>query len=247
MCPIDVVFLGTGDAFAAGGRYQSACLIRGPESSLLLDCGPTALASLKRYAMPIESIDSIVISHLHGDHFAGLPFLLLEYLYIQPRSRSLGIVGPPGVESTVTLLYNTFYPDTASQPHPYAFEFTEAKPDEPFSIGRYRIHPFRVIHQEQPLSLGYEIFVDDRKIVYTGDTGWTEALVAHSQNADLLICECSYYETRLATHLDYARIMENLARFGSKRIVLTHLGEEVLRRRKELDLELAYDGLTVTL
>jgi ribonuclease BN (tRNA processing enzyme) len=96
-------------------------------------------------------------------------------------------------------------------------------------------------------AFGCEISVGGRKIVYSGDTGWTDDLIAQTQNADLFICECSYFETRLATHLDYLQIEENLERFGSKRIVLTHLGQEVLRRSRRIDLEMAYDGLIVVL
>jgi ribonuclease BN (tRNA processing enzyme) len=247
MSQIRVVFLGTGDAFAAGGRHQAACMIQTPEGSLLLDCGPTTLTSLKRHNLPIESIESIFLSHFHGDHFAGLPFLFLEYLYVIPRSKPLKIVGPPGVEKKVMLLYRTLYPDTAAEPLPYALEFIEAQPERSFSVGGTGVCPFRAIHQEQPISLGFEFLISNRKIVYSGDTGWTEDLVTHSQKSDLLICECSYFETRLATHLDYPRILENLPRLGSKRIVLTHLGEEVLRRRQDIGLELASDGLVVTL
>ena len=96
-----VTFLGTGDAFSAGGRHMAAYLIESPEGSLLLDCGPTILASLNRHGLSAEPIDAVLLSHFHGDHFGGLPFLFLHYLYIEPRSRPLKIVGPPEVEDRV--------------------------------------------------------------------------------------------------------------------------------------------------
>ena len=82
--------------------------------------------------------------------------------------------------------------------------------------------------------------------MYSGDTGWTEDLLVHTDGADLFICECSFFETRMAMHLDYPRIAENLERFGAKRILLSHLGQEVLRRHREVDLEMAHDGLILT-
>ena len=109
------------------------------------------------------------------------------------------------------------------------------------------IDAFYVPHQENPPSFGCDIKAGGRKIVYSGDSGWTEELVAHAQNADLFICECSYFETRMATHLDYPQIADNLGRFGAKRIILTHLGEEVLRRLQDVDIETARDGLVVDL
>jgi hypothetical protein len=61
----------------------------------------------------------------------------------------------------------------------------------------------------------------------------------------LFICECCYFETRLPFHLDYPRIAEQRARFGSRRLILTHLGREVLARRHEVEVETARDGLVV--
>jgi ribonuclease BN (tRNA processing enzyme) len=246
MSTVKISFLGTGDAFSAGGRSQSAYLIESPignpDGALLLDCGSTALASLNRQNLRTESIDTIFLSHLHGDHIGGLPFLFLHYLYIRPR-----IVGPPGVESRVRMLFEATYADTAAEPLSYTLEFIEAHPQEELCIDGMRFLPFAVPHSKHSLSLGCEIEIGGRKIVYTGDSGWTEDLTKHTQHADLFICECSYFETRIATHLDYPLIAENLARFGAKRIILTHLGEEVLQRQQEVKIETAYDGLTVLL
>jgi ribonuclease BN (tRNA processing enzyme) len=248
---VKISFLGTGDAFSAGGRHQSAYLIESPidstEGALLLDCGSTALASLNRQNLQTESIDTIFLSHLHGDHIGGLPFLFLHYLYIRPRSRPLKIVGPPGVERRVRMIFEAAYADTATEPLSFALEFTEAQPQEELYIGSIRLRPFAVPHSKHSLSLGCEMEIGGRKIVYTGDSGWTEELIAHTQNADLFICECSYFETRIATHLDYPKIAENLSRFGAKKIILTHLGEEVLQHQQEVQIEMACDGLTVLL
>jgi ribonuclease BN (tRNA processing enzyme) len=251
MQTVKISFLGTGDAFSAGGRNQSAYLIESPvgspEGALLLDCGATVLASINRQNMSAESIDTIFISHLHGDHISGLPFLFLHYLYIQPRSQPLRIIGPPGVERRVRMLFEATYADTAAEPLSYALEFTEALPQKELRIDGIRFLPFAVPHSKNSISLGCEIEIGGRKIVYTGDSGWTEDLSKHTQNADLFICECSYFETRVATHMDYPMIAENLARFGAKRTILTHLGEEVLLRRQDVHIEMAYDGLTVLL
>jgi ribonuclease BN (tRNA processing enzyme) len=248
MQPVHVHFLGTGDAFSAGGRRQASYLIQGSCGSLLLDCGATALGALKQFNLPVESIDWILLSHLHGDHFAGLPFFLLHYVYVEPRSRPLKIIGPEGLKGRVELIFRAMYPDSALEPLPYKLEFVELHPGRaPLSMDELLINPFRVPHQKQPPSLGLEIRVDGRRIVYSGDTGWTEDLVTRSKHADLLICECSFFETRMETHLDYGRIAENSARFGARRVILTHLGQEVLRRQQEIGLEMAHDGLVVTL
>jgi ribonuclease BN (tRNA processing enzyme) len=247
MHPVRIHFLGTGDAFSAGGRNQAAYLIQSSGSALLLDCGASILAALKRHGLSAEPIDTVLISHFHGDHFAGLPFLFLEYVYVSPRRRPLKIVGPPGVEERVLRIFQAMYADSAAEPLPYAVEFIETEPQRWLSLGGARVCAFRAPHQESPVSLGYEILLDGRKIVYTGDSGWSEELVEHARDADLFLCECSFFETRLDTHLDYPRIAENLPRLGAKKVVLTHLGQEVLQRQQEVAVEMAHDGLVVTI
>ncbi|MBN1567971.1 MAG: MBL fold metallo-hydrolase [Acidobacteria bacterium] len=242
-----LIFLGTGDAFASGGRHLSSYLLQHPEGELLLDCGPTILASLNRHGLSAEAIDAILLTHFHGDHIAGLPFLFLHYINIEPRSRLLKIVGPPEVERRVMEIFRAMYADTAAEPLPFALEFVEMKPGERRIFGGAEIDAFRTVHQEDPPSLGFKIRAGDRKIIYVGDSGWSEDLIKHTQGADLFLCECSFFETRYETHLDYPRIAENAGRFGAKRIILTHLGQEVLDRQEEVALEMAQDGLVIDL
>jgi ribonuclease BN (tRNA processing enzyme) len=242
-----VTFLGTGDAYCAGGRHMAAYLIEGPEGSLLLDCGATVLASLNRQGLPAARVDAVLLSHLHGDHYGGLPFLFLHYMYIEPRVRPLKIIGPPEVEIRVQALFRAMYADTAAEPLPFELEFVEIRPQETLRLGGMQVDAFSAVHQKQPPSLAFEIKGNGWKIVYTGDSGWAEELVGHTQNADLFICECSFFKTRLETHLDYPRIAENAGRFGAKRLVLTHLGREMLARAEEVSMEMAHDGLVVEL
>ena len=212
---------------------------------MLLDVGSSTLGSMKQHGIDPSNIDLVVLSHLHGDHFSGLPFLFLEYIYEQKRQRPLHIAGPPGTEERVWALFRAMYRDLASEPLPFTVQFTEMAPGAPVSFGAVDVDPFRVPHQEKDVSLALRVGIAGRTILYSGDTGWTEALVERSQGTDLFICECCFFETRIAIHLDYPRLAENSARFGSKRMILTHLGREMLARRSEVEIEMASDGLTV--
>lgn len=243
--PVRVSFLGTGDAFSAGGRHQAGYLVQDETTSVLLDIGSSTLGSMKQHGVDPASVDLVLISHLHGDHFAGLPFLFLQYIFEQKRQRPLQIAGPPGTEERVWALFRAVYRDLASDPLPFAVEFTEMAPGAPVSFGAVHVDPFRVPHQEKDTSLAFRVGVAGRTILYSGDTGWTETLVERSQGTDLFICECCFFETRMAIHLDYPRLAENRVRFGCKRMVLTHLGREVQERRSEVEIEMATDGLTV--
>jgi ribonuclease BN (tRNA processing enzyme) len=249
MSPVDVSvrFLGAGDAFNAAGRCHASYLVSAPAACFLLDCGPTVLLGLKREGIDADRIDAVFLSHLHGDHFAGLPFLFLEWVHETKRRRPFFLVGPPGTGERVHELFRAMYRELARRPLPFDLRCVEVRPREPADVCGVRLLPFRVPHQENDISLGFKVHVGGKTILYSGDTGWTEDLVAESQGTDLFICECCYFETRVDFHLDYPRLFENHRRFGCKRLVLTHVGREVLARREEIELEIASDGLLVEL
>ena len=113
MSTVQVLFLGSGDAFFGDGRHHAGYLARSRDEVVLLDCGASTLAALKQQKVDPGEIDRILISHLHGDHFGGLPFLFLEYLYERPRQRRLGIAGPPGTEARVRALFASTYNSAA--------------------------------------------------------------------------------------------------------------------------------------
>jgi ribonuclease BN (tRNA processing enzyme) len=242
---IRVRFLGAGDAFSAGGRHQAGYLVETGETSFLLDCGATALASLKREGLSPGAIDTIFLSHLHGDHFAGIPFLFLDYTYSEQRTHPLRIAGPPGTEERVSSLFQAMYSELSRRSLPFELEFIEMLPQRRLEIGAVAVDPFRVPHQEKEISLGLGIQADGRSILYSGDTGWTEDLVSHSEGTQLFICECCFFETRVSFHLDYPRLWENHQRFGTDRLILTHVGREVLAHKDEVQLEVAADGLAI--
>ena len=247
MKKIRITCLGSGDAFSSGGRRMSGYFIETPESALLLDCGPTVLEALRSLNLSAASLDMVFLSHLHGDHFAGMPFLFLHLLYIEPRVQPLRIAGSPGTESRVRSLFELIYTSTAAETLPFDLDFVDAIPNNAIETKDMRIIPFPVPHQDTPPSLGCEIHIGGRKIVYSGDSGWTEELPAHTQNADIFFCECTFFESKADNHLSYPQIIENRERFGAKRILLTHIGQEVLDRRDEVAIEMAYDGLVIEL
>jgi len=247
MEPVRVTFLGSGDSFSSSGRHQAGYLVQGPGTSFLLDCGANTLTGMKQLLIDPAVVDLVLISHLHGDHFAGLLFLFLQYTYDNPRQRPLRIAGPPGTEERVWSLFRATYKELSTKPLPFKLAFTELALAAPVEIDGVHVEPFHVPHQEKEISLGFRVAVGGRWICYSGDTGWTEELITRARGTDLFICECCYFESRQPFHLDYPRIAEHRAAFGTKRLILTHLGREVLARRGELEIELASDGLVVEL
>ncbi len=242
-----VTVLGAGDAFCNGGRRQSGYLVETESVGFLLDCGATTLLGLKALGIAAERIDFIAISHLHGDHFGGLPFLFLEYTYEKLRTKPLLIVGPPGIEERVRSLHSVMYRDLAARGDPFPLQFREFTPERAESVLGVRFLPFRVPHQENDISFGYRAAVDGKEILYSGDCGWNQGLVTHSQGTDLFICECCYFSSLTAFHVSYPQVAQAHQRgeLGCKRLVLSHIGREVLERLDEITIECAHDGLVI--
>ncbi|HVM96938.1 MAG TPA: MBL fold metallo-hydrolase, partial [Candidatus Acidoferrales bacterium] len=130
-----ITFLGSADAFCAGGNHQAAYLVEAGGSACLLDCGATTLGGLKRHGIDASRIDAVALSHLHGDHFAGLPFLFLEYIYETPRTRPLDVAGPPGTAERVSTLFQTMYRRTGMKPLPFELRFAELLPQQSRRFG----------------------------------------------------------------------------------------------------------------
>ena len=242
-----VTVLGAGDAFCSGGRRHSGYFVETGDVGFLLDCGATTLLALKALNIAAERIDFIAISHLHGDHFGGLPFLFLEYTYEKLRTKPLVIIGPPGLEERVRTLHSTMYRELAARDPAFPLQFHEVTPGKAETSHGVTLFPFRVPHQEKDISLGYRATVGGKAILYSGDCGWNDDLVAHSRDTDLFICECCYFATRTNFHVSYPQVAQahQQGQLGCKRLVLSHIGREVLERVGEVKIECAHDGLVL--
>jgi ribonuclease BN (tRNA processing enzyme) len=244
--PVRVTVLGSGDAFGAGGRLNSAYLVESAAATFLVDCGTTVLQGLKRARIDPSRIDFVCLSHLHGDHFGGVPFLFMDYLYESRRTRPITIYGPPSTERRIRALFGALYERQASDGLPYEVGYVEL-PVGTTTVHGVSLETFAVPHVSELTCYGFRIGVGGRTIVYSGDSAWTEDFVARTKNADLFICECSTFETRLGIHVSYPEIAARAASLGCRRLLLSHLGEEPLRHRDEITLEVAEDGMVIAL
>ncbi|MFN8545181.1 MAG: MBL fold metallo-hydrolase [Candidatus Binatia bacterium] len=244
---VRLTVLGSGDAFGARGRAHSAYLVEAPGTTFLVDCGPSVLQSMKRIARAPEAVDFVLLSHLHGDHFGGVPFLFMEYRYVSRRTRPLGVLGPPGTERRVRALFGALYENTAAEDLPFPVEYVELPAGVATGVGPVRVLPAVVPHTQDLVCYGFRVEVAGKSFVYSGDTAWTDDLARLAAGADLFVCECSTYETRLDIHIAYPEIAARAAGLTCRRLLLSHLGEEVLRRLDEISLTCAEDGMTIVL
>ena len=242
--PLRLRFLGSGDAFGSGGRLQTALCLEGPDGRALIDCGATTLVALKRAGIDPASIGWVLLSHLHGDHFGGLPFLVLDGQFGR-REAPLVVAGPPGTPERVTAAMEVLFPGSSRATRRFATSFLELAPARPTAIGPITVTAFPVEHASGAPSFALRVAWGDKVVAYSGDTEWCEALVEAARGADLFVCEAYTFERRIRHHLDHATLAENLDRIGARRVILTHLGPEMLARRTDAVAECADDGLLV--
>lgn len=246
-----LTFLGCGDAFSSGGRLNTCFLVEAGDARFLIDCGATSLAAMKRAGVDADSIPLIFITHLHGDHVGGLPFLLLEAALVHKRTAPLTLAGPPGLRAHLPKLTDALFPGTPLE-LPFELSVLELAPDVRTEVLGVGVTPALVNHAPTLVCTGlrFELKDDlgDKVLAYSGDTVWTDTLPSLAQGADLFVCDAYTYDQSTAQHLDYATLRERYAELGPKRLVLTHLGQAFLDRLaagETPEFETAEDGLVV--
>jgi ribonuclease BN (tRNA processing enzyme) len=243
---VRVRFLGSGDAFGSGGRLQTCILLESGGFHCLVDCGASSLIALKRAAVDPNDIETILVTHLHGDHFGGIPFLILDGQFSR-RSRRLLVVGPPGLADRVTQAMEVFFPGSSRARRKFETEFLELVDGTPAAVGPSRVTPYEVIHACGAPPFALRVELDGRTVVYSGDTEWTDRLIPAVAGADLFISEAYFYDKSVRFHLDYATLARHRSRLDCKRLIVTHMGPEMLAHLPELSVEAAHDGLEVSL
>lgn len=241
---VRLTFVGSGDAFAGGGRFNACLQLDGGEEPLLLDCGATALVALKRVGIDPASIGHVALSHLHGDHFGGLPALILDGQFAK-RTRPLSIIGPPGTRERVERVFEALYPGATDAERPFATRFHEFSSRVPQDFGPARITAYPVVHSSGTNPHGLRVEYAGKVIAYSGDTEWTDTLAELAGGADLFVCECNFFNKQAPGHLDYQTLLQRRAELECQRVILTHMSQEMLGRLTEVELETAADGAVI--
>jgi len=244
---IEVLFLGSGDVFGSGGRFQACISVRTPSDRFLLDCGASSLIPMKQSRIDPREVSKILVSHLHGDHFGGIPFFVLDAQLVTKWTAPLTIIGPPGLRERVTAAMEVLFPGSATARRNFDLRFVELPPRLATTIDGIVVTAFPVINPGGATSYALRVEAAGRVIAYSGDTEWTPALVEAARGADLFICEAYFFDKKAKGHLDYSTFLSRRGDFSCGRIVLTHMSEEMLARSHEIEDIPAADGLLVSL
>lgn len=239
-----VQFIGCGDAFGSGGRFNTCIHVTAADRSFLLDCGATSVVAMKRLGIDSNAIDAIFFTHFHADHFGGIPFFLLDAQFNAKRMRPLLLVGPPGLQSWLDRAVALAFPGERTLP--FELQVHEIDIGTPTTLLGMTVTAFPVVHDERAgPCLSYRIVADDQILCYSGDTEWTETLLDAARDADLFVCECYTFEKTTKAHLSHAILRQQLPRIGAKRVVLTHMSNDMLRQMADVEFDCAVDGMVI--
>ena len=244
---VSVRFVGSGDSFGSGGRFQTCIVVDGPRSRFAIDFGTSSLIALAQQGIEPNSLDAIVLTHLHGDHCGGVPFLLMDAMLGARRTRPLLLAGPRDLERRMGEIREALFPGSHVMTPKFAVTWLEMEPGTPHRVLDLVVtsRPARHTAQTNPTALRVE--VAGKVLAYTGDTEWTDEVAKVAAGADLLIAESYFYEKPVKWHLNYPDIAARRETIGARRIILTHMSREMLAHAATVPEQCAHDGLVVTL
>ena len=240
-------FLGSGDAFGSGGRLHTCIHVHSEDATFLIDCGASSLIAMKRFGIDPASIDAVLVTHLHGDHFGGIPFLVLDAQFVSRRTRPLTVAGPPDLQRRVHDAMEVLFPGSSRVRRRFSLEFIELPEGEAIDIGALTVTPYGVVHPSGAPAYALRVECGGKVVSYSGDTEWTDSLLRAARGADLFVCEAYFFEKKVPYHLDYRTLMAHRAQLGCRRLILTHMSEDMLRRLGEVEVEWAEDDKLLAL
>jgi ribonuclease BN (tRNA processing enzyme) len=200
--------------------------------------------ALRRAGVDPSTIPAVALTHLHGDHFGGLPFAILDGQF-RRRTAPLVIAGPPGVRLRVEAAMEVFFPGSTAVTRRFAVEFLELADGVPARVGGLTVTPFEVVHASGAPAYALRVEDGERVVAYSGDTEWTDRLIDAARGADLFVCEAYFWDRAVKFHLDHATVCAHADRLGARRILLTHMGPEMLARQADAAFECAQDGMVL--
>jgi ribonuclease BN (tRNA processing enzyme) len=243
---VTVRFVGSGDSFGSGGRFQTCIVVDGPASRIAVDFGASSLIALAQQGIDPNSIDAILLTHLHGDHCGGVPFLILDAMLASRRSRPLTIAGPRDVQRRLGEIREALFPGSHVMTPRFPLHWIELTPGQPQAVLDLVVtsEPARHTAETHPTAL--RVQVGGKTIAYTGDTEWTDDVARAARGADLVIAECYFFDKPVRWHLNYPDVVAHRAELGAGRLILTHMSREMLAHAADVPEECAHDGLVVT-
>ena len=240
-------FVGCGDAFGSGGRFNTCFHLTGRNINVLIDCGASSLVSMNKLAINRNDVNVIFLTHFHADHVGGVPFYLLGG-ELRPQARSAAD-DRRAAQSQIALCRHhggRIPRHQRSRSADSRCSCQELDIGKRNDVGGLRVTPFHVVHDDRAgPCLGFRFEAEGKVIAFSGDSEWTNSLIDIGYQADLFICEAYTRDKPVATHMALSLLERHLDKIRPKRLILSHMSEDMLARRAEIPYETAEDGMIV--
>lgn len=222
-----VTFVGVGEAFDEN-LANTSVLVDFDSSTVLLDCGFTAASAFWRVAEKPLELDALYITHFHGDHYFGVPALLVRSIE-EGRTKPLTILGQTGVGDRIPQLMEMAYRGTMAKA---AFEisYIECDPISDFEHAGFR---FRFAINDHPMpSLSVRLDAGGRSVFYSGDGRPTAETLALATGVDLVVHESFSLEPDKPGHGTVDSSIDFAKKAGAGKLALVHVQRGVRRDRE---------------
>lgn len=235
---MEICFLGTGAPYPDPQRGSSAIFVEVGSAKILLDCGRACVQQMARLRIAPASITHCFLTHAHYDHVADYALLVLTSWRFG-RHHTLRVYGPPGTQAMSDALFNEAYKiDIAARK---ALQKQDTGGDIDLHVAElrhgavvegegWRVRAIEVVHWPIPISLGFLVEGDGKRIFFSGDTAPCTAVREAAAGVDLLIHEAMYFPPdsgHYRSHSHPAKVGEVAHQAGAKQLVLTHLQPEI--------------------
>jgi len=238
--------LGCGDAFANGGRHTTSFLVHQEGKGFLIDCGASTLVRLKQEGFSVKNINTIFISHFHGDHYGGLPFILISMKFEIEESHKLTIIGPSGIKERTRILQESMYPGTGVLVEELNIEFIEYDKSMQ-KIEDISFQAYSVTHSPPSIPHGIKVIWENKSLAFSGDTEWDDNLIELSNDTEVFITECNNLDIDSPGHLSLRTLTKKFTTLNTRKILLSHMGPKMLSEQVSENFIKLKDGLEMDL
>lgn len=240
-----ITLLGTGTPMPDCHKFGTSTLVEAGGMRVLIDCGRGAVVRLAQLGVAVGSIDAVLMSHFHSDHYAALPDIVMTGAIPASwggRKRQLRVFGPEGIREVVDGLWafmsadrNIRVADKEIDAETQRVEVGVISEGVVLDENGLRIIAFEVDHGDfvKP-AFGYRVEYDGHVFVHSHDTRYSENLIRHAEGADVLVHEVAmarpetlekypHARTVLEHHITPREVGRVFAQVQPKAAILTHL------------------------
>jgi len=225
---VRLVVIGSADAYNAAGRGHSCYWLETRAGVWMVDFGATALQGLRRCGLDPGRLEGVVLTHFHGDHIGGLPYLLIDLAFNHDRRHPLSIAGPAGTRCRVEAVCRAAYGEVIDTRLPFVLDFIELPPRGRERLASLNVETWPAEHGSEGHALLLRVEEPGGvALAFTGDTAMVEAIFEAARGAACLVAECTELRAGTPGHCSWEEWRGSLSRVESASVVFTHLSAEV--------------------